>query len=835
MDIDRISIIPTSHLDLFWLGDYRNCLSRGDELIRRYLDRADESGDETFVIDTAIFAEHFLRTHPHYEPLVRRLLAEDRLEIGGAYIDRWENLVLGESIIRNIQIGRRWAKDRLGIDVRLAAHPDLPGLNAQTAQLYRQAGIDYYVTSRKIFHEGRIWRHVAPDGTAMHVLSWPVHYVFVPFAEGTMEPSAHDHFIGDRTLSHHELRERYPHGTLAMAGSAGDLTAPDTFIQRYGKDLRAYVEQYRTMFPDVEIDYAIPATVVAPYLNEHAVVEERSGTFPSVWGVAPDEEMRFFHRVRAIERDLLDAETAAVIAAAAGRPPLPASATAWRGLYGEDAFYAPNDYAPPGREFEWLWRMQVFTQDHNGGGEDGALSIFQKKVRHDRVRAYTREVLDHAVAADRMDRPLVLTSRFDSAPLLEAEPRDILLAYLRSEADADSWQMRAHPDGRESVVVSALMPDSIGLHDLRTRPIPHRIELTENADRITARSDDLTLEVDRATGASTVHDRATGLSTPIAELPYAVRELGNDVTLATDETERIDAELIVVEARDVGPLCAQVAVEWELLGVRWRELFTLWAHAGSVDLEIDVEWPALEDWQIRMPVLGAVDRAQLRYGTAFHGSGWDDIPTGAGPLQQDEVSAEDFASYREVQHWLAAYHPETTVALLTEHPAFRSVPGETSVVLLRTPASCGDRRLHWTNPGRTTWAFQVQVIPGSDPHEPARRADRRWRAPRLMFGGAAPREILHNLGDPVRVSALYLDDDGAACLRVVNQSDSTAHVQLAGELATRGGATVDLQGSVLEHLEYLDGGLPLALEPWQIRTVKFDTPSASKPEGEVSS
>lgn len=25
-DITRIVIIPTSHLDLFWLGDYRNCL-----------------------------------------------------------------------------------------------------------------------------------------------------------------------------------------------------------------------------------------------------------------------------------------------------------------------------------------------------------------------------------------------------------------------------------------------------------------------------------------------------------------------------------------------------------------------------------------------------------------------------------------------------------------------------------------------------------------------------------------------------------------------------------------------------------------------------------------
>lgn len=69
LDIDRISVIPTSHPDLFWLGDYRKCLAQGDQVIRRYLDRAAESGDETFVIDTTIFAEHFLQTHPRASTL----------------------------------------------------------------------------------------------------------------------------------------------------------------------------------------------------------------------------------------------------------------------------------------------------------------------------------------------------------------------------------------------------------------------------------------------------------------------------------------------------------------------------------------------------------------------------------------------------------------------------------------------------------------------------------------------------------------------------------------------------------------------------------------------
>ncbi|ACQ81957.1 glycoside hydrolase family 38 [Beutenbergia cavernae DSM 12333] len=830
LDIDRISVIPTSHLDLFWLGDYRNCLARGDDLIRRYLDRAEESGDETFVVDTAIFAEHFLRTHPHYEPLVRRLLAEGRLEIGGAYIDRWENLVLGESIIRNIQIGRRWAKERLGIETRLAAHPDLPGLNAQTSQLYAQAGVEYYVTSRKVFHEGRIWRHVAPDGTALHMLTWPVHYVFVPFLPDSLEPTAEGLFTGGATLSHEDLRGRYPHGTVAMSGSAGDLTGPEDFITRYGKDQRAYIEQYRGGLPEVTIDYAVPATVMQPYLDDPVPLLEHTGSFPSVWGVAPDEEMRFFHRVRALERDLLDAETAAVLAAAAGRTPLPESASRWRGLYGEDAFFATDDLAPSGREFEWLWRMHVFTQDHNGGGEDGALSVFQKKVRHDRARVYAREVLAHAASSGGADRPLVLTTRFGGAELLVAEPE--LTMPLRTAVDAlpaDHWQEVASANGDARLALLADVPADIGLHELVTRAAADRLDVREDDDAVVVATAHTLVHIDRATGATTISDPATGTETTVAELPYAVRELGNDVTLATDESERTRATLDSVRMLSSGPLCAQVLLGWDLLGVRWRQVVTTWAHNGTVDVDIDVEWPALEDWQVRLPMLGGSPRSAVRYGTPFHGSDWDAVPDGSRPFQRDEISPEDRASYREVQHWVAGtLRPASgplTVAVLTEHPAFRSHDGETSAVLLRTPASCGDRRLHWTNPGRTTWQFQFQLVPGDDPLVPARLADERWRAPRVVLGAAQPISVLGNAGDDVRVSALFLDEEGAACVRLVNQSETDAAVVLTGTLARDDVALVDLQGVVVGNAPSAGGRVNLTLPPWRVQTVRLARPA----------
>ena len=106
--------LPSSHLDLFWLGNYKSCLERGAEIIRQYVERCAEAAGETFLLDTVVFAEYFLQRHPELRDTFLQLVQEGRLEIGAAYVDRWETLILGESQIRNVQIGKRWCREASG-------------------------------------------------------------------------------------------------------------------------------------------------------------------------------------------------------------------------------------------------------------------------------------------------------------------------------------------------------------------------------------------------------------------------------------------------------------------------------------------------------------------------------------------------------------------------------------------------------------------------------------------------------------------------------------------------------------------------------------------------
>jgi alpha-mannosidase len=305
---------------------------------------------------------------------------------------------------------------------------------------------------------------------------------------------------------------------------------------------------------------------------------------------------------------------------------------------------------------------------------------------------------------------------------------------------------------------------------------------------------------------------------------YAVPELGNDVTLATDEGSRSESVVESVEVVDRGPIVVRVRIRWSLLAVVWTTTIQVWADSERVDIETEVDWPGFENWQVRMP-MASVPRPLITHGTPFHASGWEDVPEGVRPLSRDEISADDLASYREVQHWVhvSASDGAAGLAILTQHPAFHHDGNNLEAVLLRTAPSCGDPRMAWTNPGRTTWAFRLVPV-ASDWREAdlPELADVEWRRPRILPNAAQARQqLLVNTGETVRLSALFVDPDGCAVARLVNQSDTPRAVQLSGSAVGDSAQLVDLDGNTQQLVRAVDGVLSLDLAPWRIQTINL--------------
>src|SRR5215469_1589565 len=120
-----------------------------------------------FMLDgQTIVLEDYLEIRPENASRLRSLATQGRLLVGPWYLQPDEFLVGGESLIRNLQMGRR-ISEGYGGAMLVGYVPDTFGHIAQLPQLLRGFGIDNAVFWRgvgpEITHDSFRWR--APDGS----------------------------------------------------------------------------------------------------------------------------------------------------------------------------------------------------------------------------------------------------------------------------------------------------------------------------------------------------------------------------------------------------------------------------------------------------------------------------------------------------------------------------------------------------------------------------------------------------------------------------------------------------------------------------------------------
>jgi hypothetical protein len=848
MSRPTFAYLPSSHLDLFWLGNYKTCLERGAEILRQYVERCQAAPDETFLVDTVVFAEYFLNRYPDLTDAFRALVAEGRFEIGCAYIDRWETLIPGESQIRNVQIGKRWCREVLGLDNPTVTHPDLPSMTPQIAQIYTQLGLRYYVTSRKVFPHGQVWRYQSPDGSAMLVLNYPRHYVFAFMDESDNPEAARQSWV--RPLDIEATLGGFPLGTVLVSGSSGDLADRSDFVERNGRNLEEYVSLFRTKYPQYDFTYATAARVLAPY-EDYANLPCLSGEIPSVWGVAADEEATFFQRDRLIESRLLTVETLAVVANYLGLAWRPAEADTWQGTFYEGAFFARKDPIAQGKELDEIWRMHVFAQDHNGGGQEGALSTFQKRVIQGRCLAYTQAIIDQALlnlgAALALDSSGLLVFNPHGQPWSGVLP--VALGEARWEPEmqlvdesgaALPVQVQRAADGQEILHVALEAAPSVGYTAFRMQKNAApaapgaSVAVTQDDRLLQLTSVDFVLAVDRASGNLVrLTDRTRGEEWGGEQVGavLALGETGNDVTLRMAPDAPVTQTTLGVEIGEVGPLFATVRIHKRLLRCDVEQTLRLWGSEARLDVETRIYWWGAHRQQVRLVLPSVVDRADISYGAPFYGVGWTEIAAGTAPRNSDEIAPADQLNYREVQGWLHLAGSQGGLTIITDHPAFHFDEGVLSAVLLRTSPSCGDHRLFWENAGEQVFTVTLRLNnPDWRTARVQEQAAFHLRPPAAKFvpqaSGTLPAQqsLLQMHGESAALSSLYAERaTGATLVRMWETAGIQQEVALTGALTQGQAQGVNLLGEeVGPPLSGNSGSWELSLPAWGIRTVRIN-------------
>ncbi len=225
-----VHFIPQTHWDREWyftIDDAALLSTYNFERIVEVLENNENFPSFNLDGQTSII-EDCLKLKPALKERISKLVKEKRIFIGPWYTQTDSFFVDGESFIRNLYFGSKFAKE-LGHSMKIGYLPDTFGHNIQTPQLFKGFGIDNVIFWRgynpeKINDSYFNWKSL--DGTEVLGINFRYGYgnaggmkmdeklwedKFIPMINGASESTKHSHLImaagGDQSMIIEELPE----------------------------------------------------------------------------------------------------------------------------------------------------------------------------------------------------------------------------------------------------------------------------------------------------------------------------------------------------------------------------------------------------------------------------------------------------------------------------------------------------------------------------------------------------------------------------------------------------------------------------------------------------
>jgi alpha-mannosidase len=169
-----IHAVGNSHIDMAWLWPWTETVEVVRNTFQSVLDLMREYPDFKFTMSSARAYEWIEEKYPSMFHEIEQRVKEGRWEvIGGMWVEPDLNMPDGESLTRQILVGKRYFQSRFGADTKIGWNPDSFGYNWQLPQIYKKSGMDYFVTQKLLWaHEFttfpyKLFWWQAPDGSRL--------------------------------------------------------------------------------------------------------------------------------------------------------------------------------------------------------------------------------------------------------------------------------------------------------------------------------------------------------------------------------------------------------------------------------------------------------------------------------------------------------------------------------------------------------------------------------------------------------------------------------------------------------------------------------------------
>lgn len=719
----NIHLMLGSHMDLFWMAPPRDCLDRGADIINHALTLCQKYKDYCFYIETTVFAEYFLSTFPEKRAIFQQLVDENRLEIGACYVDRYEHMHGGESIVRQYTYGKKYLLKELGRDVRGVCHSDLPGLSPQLPQICALAGIDYYIRARGpmgLFD----WR--APDGSS-------ILYASVGYTYGRLTGQR----LRREIESAPSIQQRTSYSDYLIRGGYGDLEMPDT-------EILADVERFNTQYPDIHCAVSTPQRVLAPYIDNLGSLPQLSGEWPVGWASVAAANVQTFQKISRLENDLLTLEKLMALAMPYnGHLTGEVHKTDWWTVLGRFKGDRLPEIIKPGQELSELWKALMFVQDHNYAGFGGPKSELDRSIILQHADELVKCLTESAL--QRLFNNIGIQESIHNQKVLFAIPIFNPLVWSRNATitisdnifqklgpfklvDAEGTQADFVLDGK-TLRLSAKSLPSLGYKVYYAVPAPatcqyKNVEARKADGCFILENECLRITVDLTSGTvESIIDKRLNEELVLNSVGKRFLELaaygesGVDVVYGFTG-ERIRETCISVSLHHADNLSATILIESELNNNRVIKRLTLAKDSEKLDIHIEMLCWGMKDWQVRLCLpFAKKGYVQTRYGVPFCSMVWpetmrgidEDVVFGVDAFNPDEIDSVSRKHIRDAEKWVDIGYKDYGIVLTTSISPVYIDRNLVEPLLLRTGLSCGDSHVWVLNQGHQCWDFSINM------------------------------------------------------------------------------------------------------------------------------
>jgi alpha-mannosidase len=600
-----------AHIDAAWLWPWTETVDVVKRTFGTALQLMYEYPQYTYTQSAAAYNEWIAQKYPDMNAEIKQRIKEGRWEVvGGMWVEPDLNMPDGESLVRQLLVGKRWYLKNYGVDVRVGWNPDSFGYTWQLPQIYKKSGVDYFVTQKMAWNDTnqlpfKLFWWESPDGSKV-LTYFPHDYVNttlnpVRLSEDLSIAREHSpgmldmmdlYGVGDhgggptRAILdegfHHvgsgHVTPKYQFGTaLSYFSTIETQVAPDSPTWNYQSIAKGY-----------KAPAAVEGKIAIPTWDSELYFEYHRGVYTT--------QANHKHNMRTAEEEVLNAEK-------------------WSSLAWLDGL------SYPGSEITEDWKKVLFNQFHDLAAGSGIGVIYKDAQKdYDVVRWSTNEISTDALKtiAERVDtdgegipvmvyNPLGWERSGDvSVEVQLAEPTKSVAVVdpaAGKEAEEPEAQSIDPKTGVAEVTFHVANVPALGYKVVRVvakrGSTVNAAVATDQGDTLKLTDHDLSVTVDKKTGC------ITSLSVAGYE-SLAKGACGNELQAFKDTPKNYDAWNIDPGTLDETPTLIDAVDSVQLVGAKsanpairvtrtWQsskfvQTITIPPGSGEVDVDNDFDW-----------------------------------------------------------------------------------------------------------------------------------------------------------------------------------------------------------------------------------------------------